>query len=102
MTADRERLDEVIRAIDAANAADPRGVDLDGRAEPAELVYGRRMSDTLARMAPDASVHLRIAARGQHIERWVSPRVSYPEGRVGYLAWRRDLKDFHARRLGEI
>jgi len=96
------RYDAVIAAIDAANAADPSTVEIEGRAEPAELVYGRRMSATLARMAPDASEVLRIAARGQHIERWRMPRKSYPEGRAGYLKWRQDAKDIHARRLGEI
>jgi hypothetical protein len=96
------RFAEVLAAIDAANARDPHVIELAGRREPAELVYGRRMSETLARMAPDASEHLRIAARGQHIERWTSPRKNYPEGRAGYLAWRRDLKDFHARRLADI
>jgi hypothetical protein len=53
-------------------------------------------------MAPDASELLRIAARGQHIERWTSPRTGYPPGRAGYLKWRNELKEFHARRLGEI
>lgn len=89
-------------AIDAANAADPTMIDVEGQREPAELVYGRRMSATLARMAPDASEPLRIAARGQHIERWRLPRKSYPDGRAGYLKWRKDAKDIHARRLGEI
>jgi hypothetical protein len=60
------------------------------------------MSATLARMAPDASEHLRIAARGQHIERWTSSRKSYPEGRVGYLSWRNHLKKFHAERVAQI
>jgi len=96
------RYEAVIAAIDAANAADPNTIDVGGRGEPAELVYGRRMSATLARMAPDASEPLRIAARGQHIERWRSPRKSYPEGRAGYLKWRKDLRDLHAQRLGEI
>ena len=72
------------------------------RLEPAELVYGRRMSEALARMAPNASEHLRIGARGQHIERWTSPRTKYPTGRTGYLKWRKDLQAFHARRVGEI
>ena len=96
------RLAAAHAAIDAANARDPNRIEIDGVAEPAELVYGRRMSETLARLSPDASAHLQIAARGQHIERWTSPRRSYPEGRAGYLKWRRDLKDFHASRVGEI
>ena len=96
------RFARVIAAIDAANARDPNRIEADGRSEPAELVYGRRMSAALAGMAPDASEQLRIAVRGQHIERWTSPRKSYPEGRAGYLKWRRDLMAFHARRLGEL
>ena len=102
MREDGKRLTDVIAAIDAANALDPNKIEVDGRAQPAELVYGRRMSETLARMAPHASEHLRIAARGQHLERWTSPRVSYPAGRVGYLKWRKDLQRFHARRIGDI
>jgi hypothetical protein len=102
MSEDSKRLTDVIAAIDAANARDPNQIEVDGRLEPAELVYGRRMSETLARMAPDASEHLRIAARGQHIERWTSARTTYPPGRVGYLKWRKDLQGFHARRIGEI
>jgi len=96
------RLAAAMAAIDAANARDPNQVEIDGRREPAELVYGRRMSETLARLSPDASAHLQIAARGQHIERWTSPRNSHPEGRAGYLKWRTELKDFHAGRVGEI
>jgi hypothetical protein len=99
---DYRRFADVIAAIDNANACDPHLVQIDGRAVPAELLYGQRMSDTLARMDPDASELLRIAARGQHIERWTSPRTAYPPGRAGYLKWRNDLKEFHARRLGEI
>lgn len=95
----RAQVDAVIAAIDAANAADPNRAG-DGR--PAEAVYGERMTQMLARLYPDASGHLRIAARGQHIERWTSPRADYPDGRVGYLTWRKELKDYHARRLGEI
>jgi hypothetical protein len=102
MSEDGTRLAEIIAAIDAANARDPNQVEVDGRPHPAELVYGRRMSATLARLAPAASEHLRIAARGQHLERWTSPRRGYPEGRAGYLRWRKDLQAFHARRIGEI
>jgi len=57
----KDALLAVFAAIDAANAADPNS-ELDGR--PAALVYGERMSEELARRSPDASEHLRIAARG--------------------------------------
>jgi hypothetical protein len=102
MTEDGRRFSEVLAAIDAANARDPNTIEVDGQSLAAELVYGRRMSETLARLVPDASEALRIAVRGQHIERWTSPRSGYPEGRVGYLRWRKELQAFHARRVGEI
>lgn len=91
-----QRLDVVLAAIDAANSADPNR-EPDGQA--AELVYGERMSAELARLVPDASDHLRIAARGQHVERWKLPREAYPEGRAGYLAWRSEQARRHATRV---
>ena len=90
------RLDAVLAAIDAANAADPTR-EPDGRATA--LVYGERMSAELARLCPEASEHLRIAARGQHVERWKLARTAYPEGRAGYLAWRTEQARIHAARV---
>ena len=98
-----DRLKTVLRLIDRANAGDPNSTEVErGSDRPAELVYGQRMSRNLERFCGQASEHLRIAARAQHIERWKSPRNSYPQGRVGYLKWRKDLKDYHARRAGEL
>ena len=87
------RLDNVLAAIDRVNAADP--------ASRAEL-YGQRMSETLAAFQPEASEPLRIAARAQHIERWISPRETYDEGRIGYLKWRKDLQHHHAKRTAGL
>ncbi|MCX7646100.1 MAG: DUF4202 domain-containing protein [Rhodobacteraceae bacterium] len=92
------RLEAALAAIDAANAADPTRED--GR--PAALLYGERMSAELDRLFPGASEPLRIAARGQHIERWLLPRSAYPEGREGYLAWRREQGRRHAERVAGI
>jgi hypothetical protein len=97
-----DRFDAVIAAIDSANSQDPNKIAADGCSEPGELAYGRRMSRMLDRLRPEASEALKIAARAQHIERWTSPRANYPEGRVGYLRWRTDLKNYHARRAGEL
>lgn len=92
------RLTQVLDGIDTANGADPRADE----GQPEALLYGQRMSEECARLFPDASEVLQIAARGQHIERWVLKRADYPEGRVGYLKWRRDLAAHHATRVGEI
>lgn len=87
------RFQDAIFRFDAANAADPRGV---------ELPYAQRLSAWVERLAPDASEALRLAARAQHICRWMIPRETYPAGRIGYLKWREDLKHFHAQKAGEI
>lgn len=100
-TAD-ERLATVLTAIDVANAKDASVVPAGGESLPAALVYGRRMSEVLAAHVPNASEYLSIAARAQHIERWHIPRSSYPEGRIGYLTWRKDLQKHHARRTAAI
>jgi hypothetical protein len=97
-----ERFCKIMAAIDAANACDPNRVAVDGGFHPAEAVYSRRMSVMLDRIYPEASELLKIAARAQHIERWTSPRSSYPEGRLGYLRWRTELKNRHAVRTAEL
>ncbi|MGH6855188.1 MAG: DUF4202 domain-containing protein [Aestuariivirga sp.] len=92
----------VLAGIDAANARDPVSVTVEGQPSPRALIYGQRMSEALARYLPDASEALEIAARAQHIERWVIPRESYSEGRIAYLKWRKDLQQHHATRTAEI
>ncbi len=92
------RLQSALDAIDAANAKDPR-LDED---QPESLLYGQRMSQEANRLFPNASESLQIAARGQHIERWVLKRADFPEGRAGYLKWRRELGVHHADRVAQI
>jgi hypothetical protein len=96
------RFAAAIEAFDAANAADPNIVEADGRQWPKELLYARQMTEWMDRFAPDASEPLRLAARCQHIRRWEIPRDEYPRDRVGYLKWRTELKNMHARIAGEI
>lgn len=86
------RKQAVLDAIDAANQQDPNTED----GQPAALLYGQRMSAELDRLFPDASDELQIAARGQHVERWKLARTEYPEGRAGYLAWRKAQGVHHA------
>ena len=85
--------------IDTAHAADPTCAD-DGR--PAELVYGERVEAWVVRLVVDASPLLRLAARCQHLERWLTPRATFPDGKVGYLTWRRSLYVKQAERAREL
>ena len=93
------RFDDAIALIDAAHAEDP---EKDASGRPAELVYAQRMSAWLAKLAPDASEQLRLAVRCQHLRRWVIARSAYPEGKVGYLRWRKEEALAHAALAGEI
>jgi len=95
-------LQAVLAAVDEANSGDPHKVDYEGRPVGKEWLYGQRMSAMLAEYAPDASESLQIAARAQHICRWLSPRSDYPMDRPGYLRWRSELGKMHARLAGEI
>lgn len=88
-----QRLEQVLNAIDAANAKDPRMEE----GQPEALLYGHRMSEECARLFPDAPETLQLAARGQHVERWILKRADFPEGRAGYLTWRKDLAAHHAK-----
>jgi hypothetical protein len=81
--------------IDAIHAADPARTAEGGAAE---LVYADRMESCLARFMPEAPLLLRLAARCQHLERWSMPRASLPEGKAGYLTWRRSLYTKQAER----
>ena len=99
---DAARLQKVYEAIDAANRADPQAIEVDGAQVPANLIYGQRMTAEMERFEPQASEALKIAARGQHIERWILPRASFPMDKPGYYRWRRQLKEHHAARLAEI
>lgn len=92
------RLETALSEIDAANAHDPNRTE----GLPDAQLYGQRMSAELERLFPGAEDTLRIAARGQHIERWVLDRADFPEGRAGYLSWRTELARHHATRTGEI
>ena len=93
---------EAIRRLDEANSADPNTVSVNGETVPYELFYAQRLTEWVERLSPSASPALLLAARGQHICRWMIPRSSYPMTRAGYLKWRTDLKQFHAKKSGQI
>jgi Domain of unknown function (DUF4202) len=93
------RFDTAMARIDTVHAEDP---EKDAAGEAKELVYARRMSAWLERLAPQASDVLRLAVRCQHLRRWAIARSSYPEGKVGYLRWRKEESLAHASLAGEI
>ncbi|MDE0222208.1 MAG: DUF4202 domain-containing protein [Spirochaetaceae bacterium] len=91
--ADAELIGEALDRIDKAHRQDPAGRALE---------YARRMTRWLERLAPHPSAALAIAVRAQHLRRWEIPRAGYPEGRSGYLRWRRACARHHADKVGLI
>jgi hypothetical protein len=96
------RFAAAIRRFDEENSRDPNMETDLGIAHPRELLYARRLTDWVLKLAPAAGEALRLAARCQHLCRWQSPRSDYPMTRPGYLQWRAELKKFHAQKAGEI
>ena len=80
-------LNAAFAAIDAANAESPTGVE----PRDAELAV-----EWVRRLRADPPEPLLLAARAHHVRRWEIPRSTYPEGRAGYLKWKRDLQQHHA------
>jgi len=97
-----ERLRGALAAIDAANAGDPHTLLVRGQRRPKEQAHAELVSEWIAVLAPDASEALQIAGRAHHLRRWAIPRADHPEGREGYLRWRRALHDFHAEQTAAI
>ena len=82
MIENQERFNRAVALFDAANAEDPT----QDEGQPKELLYARRMSDMIARFAPQASEAAQLAVRAQHIQRWKVPRNTYPMTKEGYHA----------------
>jgi len=90
------QLQNVLTAIDNINQADINTTVVDGVSHPKELLYGQYMSTCLEKYWPNASEHLEIAVRAQHVKRWQLQRADFPIGKQGYLTWRKALGIFHA------
>jgi hypothetical protein len=99
---DPDRFAAALRRFDAENARDPHVEQVAGVAHPRELIYAQWLTEWVLKLCPGASEELRLAARCQHLCRWMVPRDTYPMTRAGYLKWREGLKHFHAEKAGEI
>jgi uncharacterized protein DUF4202 len=99
---DQERFGRAISAIDAANGDDPVRITVRGEERPKELAHAELVTEWVHRLEPSPSEELMLAARAHHLRRWAIPRSSYPEGRAGYLKWRKALHEQHASDVAEI
>jgi Domain of unknown function (DUF4202) len=96
------KFEAAFRRFDEENARDPNITPFNGQFVARELAYSQWLTDWVLKLRPNASEALQLAARCQHLCRWMIPRQSYPMTRAGYLQWREGLKKFHAEKSGEI
>lgn len=94
--ATQDMIQQAMDAFDRMNAQDPTTIVVGAEERPRELMLALWLSDWVLRVQPTPSVALRLAGRCQHLMRFAVPRSQYPEGRVGYLKWRKDLSKKHA------
>jgi Domain of unknown function (DUF4202) len=99
---DPRRFEAALRRFDEENARDPHLEPAAGLPQPRELIYAQWLTQWVLTLCPNASEALRLAARCQHLCRWMVPRDSFPMTRAGYLKWRAQLKQFHARKAAQI
>ena len=102
MTERPERYEAAIAAIDAANAADPHGLEFKGAERPKEQLHAELMTEWVLRLRPEAPEALLLAARAHHVKRWLVPRSEFPAGRRPYLRWRRAMHAVHAELAGAL
>lgn len=102
MSPSSERFERAIAAIDAANSGDPNTIFVRGVERQKEQAHAELMTEWVSSLDPAATEEQLLAARAHHIRRWSVPRDAYPEGRAGYLRWRRDLQRQEAAEVAEI
>jgi len=66
------------------------------------VTHGRLAAEWVEHMHPGADETWLLAARAHHLRRWEMPRKSYPDGRAGYLRWRKDQKARHATDVAQL
>ncbi len=96
------RFEDALNQFDAYNQADPNAFIWNEKSYPREAFLAQQLHSWVLKLCPDANEALILASRCQHIGRWEMARDSFPEGRTGYLKWRRELMHHHAHKAGEI
>ena len=96
------KLSAVLLEIDRINQQDPNTIEVEGQHQAKEFIYSQQMTDCLLSYWPNADEELQIAVRAQHLKRWHLKRAEFPEGRKGYLDWRKKQGQMHAELTQQI
>jgi len=98
MDASTDALERARAAIAEAHARDPERRN----GQPGEALYAEAVLAWVRRLVPTPGAALELAARCQHLERWVIARADYPQDKPGYLRWRRAVQARQARCAREL
>lgn len=99
--------------LEVTQEAGPAPADEDGQDELSYADAMEQWVDTLLQRAgegaesrlaalPGGRDLIRLAARCQHLQRFATPRSTFPEGKAGYLQWRRSLYTKQADKAVEL
>lgn len=81
-------MEKLFLQIDQLHNEDPVKEYHQGESIARELLYSQRMIAMLKKIYPENPPYMELAARSQHLCRWQVKRGDFPDGRVGYYAWR--------------
>lgn len=96
MGRENQRIQQAFTLFDAYNQQDPNTFVWEETSYPQEYFMGLKLHEWVLKLDPQANEVLLLASRCQHIGRWELARTAYPEGREGYLQWRKALAKHHA------
>jgi hypothetical protein len=96
------KFQKAIYLFDEYNRQDPHQFVRNDEEYPAEYFFALQLYNWVKKLEPNAGEYLLLASRSQHIGRWKTARTNYPDGKAGYLMWRKDLAKFHAQTAAEL
>ncbi|MEZ4220048.1 MAG: DUF4202 domain-containing protein [Polyangiaceae bacterium] len=97
-----DRFERAVAEFDRLNGEDPTQEKVSGVLHAAALAHADRVQAWVLHLNPEASEALRLSTRCQHLMRFRFPRSDFPEGRVGYLQWRKAAMRFHATEAEQV
>jgi hypothetical protein len=86
---DKSPFEQAVGEFDAIGLEDPRQATVGAVTGPYQLMESKVLEEFIRRLVDAPSAALLLACHCQHLARWQFPRSSYPDGREGYLRWRR-------------
>jgi len=96
------KLSNTLAAIDLLHQGDPTKVIVNTNEIANELLYAQQMTTWLNKLTETPSEFAQIAARAQHLCRWLSPRADFEMNRAGYFKWRIAQGKNHAQKAVQV